>query len=87
MSAQSPIMADKQDYVAWLAAKETPKSAWRIGTEHEKFLFHKGSFAPVAYEGEQGIGALLQKLQDEHGFTPILEHDQIIGLKIIRVGL
>ena len=86
MSAQSPIMADKQDYVAWLASKETPKSAWRIGTEHEKFLFHKGSFAPVAYEGEQGIGALLQKLQDEHGFTPILEHDQIIGLKDHKGG-
>ena len=81
MNAQSPIMADKHDYVAWLASKETPKSEWRIGTEHEKFLFHKGSFAPVAYEGEQGIGALLQKLRDEHDFTPILEHGNIIGLK------
>ena len=69
------------DFVDWLAAKETPKSEWRIGTEHEKFLYHQADLRPVAYEGETGIGALLTYLRDENGFTPIMESGNIIGLK------
>lgn len=69
------------DFVAWLASKETPKSEWRIGTEHEKFLYYQSDLRPVAYEGEDGIGALLTYLRDQNGFTPIMENDNIIGLK------
>ena len=69
------------DFTSWLAKRETPKSDWRIGTEHEKFLFHKGSFRPVAYEGEAGIGQLLANLAQEHGWLPIYENGNIIALK------
>lgn len=69
------------DFVEWLAKKAKPKADWRIGTEHEKFLFHKGSFRPVAYEGEAGIGRLLQNLASNHGWQPIYEGENIIALK------
>lgn len=70
-----------QDFVEWLAHKAKPKADWRIGTEHEKFLFHKGSFRPVAYEGEAGIGQLLQNLATNHGWHPIYEGEHMIALK------
>ena len=75
----SPLTKD--DFISWLASKAKPKSAWRIGTEHEKFLFHKGSFKPVAYEGAQGVGQLLQNLVTKQGWEPVFENDKVIALK------
>ena len=72
---------EMSDFVSWLATREKPKQQWRIGTEHEKFLFHKGSYRPVAYEGESGIGQLLQNLVESQGWHPIYEKDNIIALK------
>lgn len=71
----------KNDLMAWLEAGETPKQDWRIGTEHEKFLFDRETLARPGYEGENGVGALLQGLADEHGWSAIMEGDHIIGLK------
>ena len=76
----TPIL-DKSDFVQWLASKETPKQEWRIGTEHEKFLFHKGSFRPVAYEGQSGIGQLLNNLAARHGWQSIYENENVIALR------
>ncbi len=44
-------VTERAQLIEWFAEKGKPKSAWRIGTEHEKFLFHKGTFKPVAYDG------------------------------------
>ena len=84
MTSEMPQMTSpltKDDFVSWLAAKAKPKSAWRIGTEHEKFLFHKGSFKPVAYEGAQGIGQLLENLVTTQGWEPVFENGKVIALK------
>lgn len=74
-------MLEKADFVRWLASKEKSKDAWRIGTEHEKFLFHKGDFRAVAYEGDQGIGQLLNNLVATQGWEPIYENENVIALK------
>ena len=74
-------VTDCAQLVDWFARKGKPKSAWRIGTEHEKFLFHKGSFKPVAYEGAQGVGQLLSLLEQQFDMQPIIEKGHIIGLK------
>lgn len=81
LSQQIDMRLTAADFSNWLAQRETPKSDWRIGTEHEKFLFHTDDFRPVAYEGEKGIGALLSQLMDTNHFTPMMEGDNIIGLK------
>lgn len=57
-----------------------PKSDWRIGTEHEKFGFYKGSNLPVPYEGENGIEALLLAMQKTNEWEGIIESGKIIGL-------
>ena len=83
MAENSTVITDTSQLVDWVAAGAKPKSAWRIGTEHEKILFHRADFSPVAYEGEDGVGALLQSLCAHIGgkARPIVEKGRIIGLK------
>jgi glutamate--cysteine ligase len=77
----SPPVGSRDDLVAWIAAGSKPRQAWRIGTEHEKFLFHVESLKPVPYAGPRGVRALMQGLIDRFGWLPILEGDTIIALK------
>lgn len=74
-------VTDRAQLIEWFAERGKPKSAWRIGTEHEKFLFRKDSFKPVAYEGWQGVGELLRLLEEQYDMQPIIEKGLIIGLK------
>ena len=59
----------------------SPRRQWRIGTEHEKFVFHTDTLTPVPYEGERSISALMKALIARFGWEPILEGDKIIALK------
>jgi glutamate--cysteine ligase len=79
--AASPIVASRDDLVAWIAAGEKPKPQWRIGTEHEKFVFHTCCLTPVPYEGPDGIRALMEALIQRYGWEPITEGPHIIALK------
>ena len=40
-----------------------PKDQWRIGAEHEKFGFDKTTLARPAYDGPNGIKAMLEGLR------------------------
>jgi glutamate--cysteine ligase len=75
-----PVL-DRNDLVSALEKGCKPPAAWRIGTEHEKFVFHTRDNSPVAYEGENGIGALLEALAARTDWAPINDHGRIIGLK------
>ena len=68
--------------IGWIADGETPADSWKIGTEHEKFLVHRQDHTPVAYDGEAGVGALLERLLTELGpdAEPIMEKGNIIGV-------
>lgn len=68
------------DLVAWLAKGCKPRDSWRIGTEHEKFPFYVDGDAPVPYEGERGIEAILLGMQKTLGWEPIMDNGRIIGL-------
>ena len=63
-----------------LESGNKPKSDWRIGTEHEKFGWLTDSRKPLPYAGERSISALFAGLQAQHGWTPIAEGDNIIGM-------
>ena len=41
---QSPVIESRDELVADLEAGSKPPSAWRIGTEHEKFGFYRQSY-------------------------------------------
>ena len=78
---QSPVIESRDELVADLEAGSKPPSAWRIGTEHEKFGFYRQSYAPVPYAGERGIGTLLDTLAQRFGWDPVTENGNIIALR------
>jgi glutamate--cysteine ligase len=51
-----------EDLAGWFAAGGKPTADFRVGAEHEKFVFRTGSHAPVPYDGDRGIRALLEGL-------------------------
>ena len=57
-----------------------PKDQWRIGAEHEKFGFDKATLARPAYDGPNGIKAMLEGLQ-RFGWSPVEENGFLIGLE------
>jgi glutamate--cysteine ligase len=77
-STGEPI-TDKRQLVDYLAAGSKPPEAWRIGTEHEKFVFRRSDLRRVPYDGPDGIAALLDGLT-RFGWTPVLEAGKPIAL-------
>jgi glutamate--cysteine ligase len=75
----------------WIAAGEKPISAFRIGTEHEKFPFYRADLAPVPYDGiaagrKGGIKQLLEGMSAMLGWEPIIDGGHIIGLADVTGG-
>ncbi|OBY28784.1 glutamate--cysteine ligase [Leisingera sp. JC1] len=78
-SGGGPIERHEQ-LAQYLADGCKPKEDWRIGTEHEKFGFCKDTLKPLPYAGERSILAVLEGLRDGHGWAPLTEGDNLIGL-------
>ncbi len=74
----TPITSHRQ-LAEWFAAGSKPRTAWRIGTEHEKFGFRRTDLAPPPYE-PGGIRAMLEGIAAK-GWEPILDNGKPIGLK------
>jgi glutamate--cysteine ligase len=68
-----------EDLVAWFDKGSKPKSAWRVGAEHEKFVFRLGTHEPVPY-APNGIKALLDGLT-RYGWAPVMEGENVIALE------
>ena len=79
-SGGGPIERHEQ-LAEYLADGCKPKEDWRIGTEHEKFGYCKDTLLPIPYEGERSVLAVLEGLRDGHGWEPVLEGGNLIGLQ------
>jgi glutamate--cysteine ligase len=77
-SRGAPITSKRQ-LVEYLEQGCKPKSAWLIGTEHEKFAFDLADHRPLPYDGPKGIRAILEGL-GRFGWEPILENGNPIAL-------
>ena len=73
-----------EDLVAWFDKGSKPKSDWRVGAEHEKFVFRLGTHETVPYEPSPpehgGIKALLDGLT-RFGWAPVMEAGHVIALE------
>lgn len=69
-----------EELAHYLAEGCKPETEWRIGTEHEKFPFYTENNAPVPYEGDRGIKAILDGMRFKLGWDPIIDEGNIIGL-------
>ena len=68
-----------EDLVAWFDKGSKPADQWRIGAEHEKFVFHLGANETVPYQ-PRGIQALLEGLT-RFGWKPVMEGGNVIALE------
>ncbi len=75
---ETPI-GGRAELVEYIASGEKPAAAWRIGTEHEKFGFRLDDLRPPTWEGERGIGVLLEGMT-RFGWQRIEEHGKLIAL-------
>ena len=78
-NAGNAVVSDRRQLVAYLESGCKPASEWRVGTEHEKFLFRKLGHGPVAYAGDDGVHALLEGLKS-FGWNGVYEGPTLIGL-------
>ncbi|EAQ29549.1 glutamate-cysteine ligase precursor [Erythrobacter sp. NAP1] len=79
-SADEPILEGMDDLTAPMRAGEKPKADWRIGTEHEKFVYHTGDKHAPSYDEDAGIRDILMSLR-EFGWEPIEENGHVIAMK------
>ncbi|MEX2455294.1 MAG: glutamate--cysteine ligase [Rhodospirillaceae bacterium] len=78
-AGKSDPITDYRQLVEHLELGCKPPEAWRIGTEHEKFVFKLDTLEPVPYEGPWGIGRFLEGLT-RFGWEPVLENGNPIAL-------
>jgi glutamate--cysteine ligase len=69
----------KEDLIKPFQNGEKKPSDFKIGTEHEKFVFHIDTLKPVPFLGESGIENLLLALK-KYGWESILEDGNTICL-------
>jgi glutamate--cysteine ligase len=67
-----PVLETKAQLIAPMAAGEKPKERWRIGTEHEKFVYCTQDHHAPSYAEPGGIRDMLMAMQ-EFGWEPIEE--------------
>jgi glutamate--cysteine ligase len=72
-------ITDRKQLIEFLESGCRKPADWRIGTEHEKFVFHLESLKPAPYFGDWGIKALLEGLT-RFGWEPIYEGENPIAL-------
>ncbi|MBU1539607.1 MAG: glutamate--cysteine ligase [Alphaproteobacteria bacterium] len=78
MTDAAPLSRD--DLIGAMSKGAKPKDQWRIGAEHEKFGFDRSTLRRPAYEGENGILAMLTGLQ-RFGWAPVEEAGHVIALE------
>ncbi|NIJ34889.1 glutamate--cysteine ligase [Sphingomonas oligoaromativorans] len=74
-----PIIESRDDLLAIFAKGEKPKDRWRIGTEHEKFVYRTADHRAPSYEEPGGIRDLLGELT-AYGWEPVIEGGKVIAL-------
>jgi glutamate--cysteine ligase len=71
---------NRADLLSVFEDGEKPTENWRIGTEHEKFVYRCDDHRAPTYDEPGGIRDLLTGLTD-FGWEPVIENGNVIALK------
>ena len=74
-----PTIESLDDLLAPFAGGEKPEAKWRIGTEHEKFVYRRDDHRAPSYDEPGGIRDLLMAMT-EYGWQPVEENGKVIAL-------
>ncbi|MBB5705572.1 glutamate--cysteine ligase [Sphingopyxis panaciterrulae] len=74
-----PIIESRDQLAAPMARGEKPREQWRIGTEHEKFVYRTADQRAPSYDEPGGIRDLLMALT-RFGWEPVIEGGHVIAL-------
>ncbi len=77
--ADEPVIESREQLVAPMLAGEKPESDWRIGTEHEKFVYCRTDHHAPSYDEKCGIRDILMATQ-EFGWKPVEENGNVIAM-------
>ncbi|TPG22522.1 glutamate--cysteine ligase [Sphingomonas koreensis] len=77
--AHAAVITDRSHLIQSFARGEKPKDRWRIGTEHEKFVYSTRDYHAPSYDEPGGIRDLLMGLT-EFGWTPVEENGNVIAM-------
>lgn len=78
-NSNAPVIEDRAQLIGYFAGGEKPRDRWRIGTEHEKFVYSTADCHAPSYDEPGGIRDLLMALT-EFGWTPVEEGGNVIAL-------
>jgi glutamate--cysteine ligase len=73
------LVDSRDDLLSVFAGGEKPQERWRIGTEHEKFVYRVEDHRAPSYDEPGGIRDLLGGLT-EFGWKPVIEGENVIAL-------
>jgi glutamate--cysteine ligase len=77
--SNAPLIEDRAQLIEYFARGEKPAERWRIGTEHEKFVYATDDHHAPSYDEPGGIRDLLAGLT-EFGWKPVEEGGKVIAL-------
>ena len=69
--SNAPVIESRDQLIASFARGEKPAERWRIGTEHEKFVYALGDHHAPSYAESSGIRALLGELEQVAGLLQL----------------
>src|SRR3569833_4753635 len=75
----SPQIDGRADLIAVFEGGEKQPGDWRIGTEHEKFVYRRSDHRAPSYDEPGGIRDLLMAMT-EFGWQPVEEGGKVIAL-------
>jgi glutamate--cysteine ligase len=79
VSSNAPVIESRQQLLDYFAGGEKPVERWRIGTEHEKFVYSTKDCHAPSYDEPGGIRDLLSELT-QFGWSPVTEGGNVIAL-------
>jgi len=78
-TGDSPLIESRADLLSVFEGGAKPRETWRIGTEHEKFVYRTADHRAPSYDEPGGIRDLLMGLT-EFGWKPVIENGNVIAL-------
>ena len=79
------LISDRRKLIEWFEYGCKSASDFKIGTEHEKFVYIDDTLSPVGYEGETGIKRILQSLA-HLGWEEVYEKTKVNSKQYLKVN-